>query len=395
MFNFPGFKSTIITVVSTYIFYTSLVYFYPLWESRIGVISSLSIPLLVLMTFFAAQFNRSRIAIACLVWLLFIASQHEAVFWLDWWRKNQSWLILSISLWFTVLALIKDRAFLSIHAVSRIIYFILCAGVSFYWLKFNVEIVSFVSQVNLLIELKEYFPVIFPSAVFGFLLLLLSLKSKDLTVAVLFTSSVIWQLYSSNTLALSAEVICVMVALIYLLVVCIESYFLAYRDDLTGLPTRRALKQLSLSLSRRYTVAMIDIDHFKKFNDTYGHDIGDQVLKLVATKLANIKGGGRVFRYGGEEFTAVFPRKNTEVCLPYLESLRKDVASYDMVIRDASRVGKKFRKAHKSQSYKTVNVTISIGIAQKSSKQHFDQVLKHADLALYRAKKRGRNNVSE
>lgn len=351
-------------------------------------------PLLLLVAFFAAQFNRSRISIACIIWLLITIGQKEVMFWPDWWQQNRSWLVLSISLWFTVLALMKDRALLSIHTVSRIVYFLLCAGSAFYWVRFNVDIIALVPQLDVILDLKKLLPVMLPSTILSLLLLVLSIKSKDFTIGVLLISSVTWQLFVSHHLILPTEVIAIIVAIIYLLVVCIESYYLAYRDDLTGLPTRRALNQLSLSLSRRYTVAMIDIDHFKKFNDSYGHDIGDQVLKLVAAKLGNIKGGGRVFRYGGEEFTVVFPGKNAEACLPYLESLREEVASYDMVIRDVARTGKKFRKSHKSHPCKTVNVTVSIGFAQKLSKQKFFQVLKNADLALYRAKKRGRNNAS-
>src|SRR6185436_12678910 len=79
-----------------------------------------------------------------------------------------------------------------------------------------------------------------------------------------------------------------------------ESHRLAFRDELTGLPGRRALDARLRSLPGRYTVAMVDVDHFKKFNDTHGHDIGDQVLKLVGARLAEVGGSGKAFRYGGE-----------------------------------------------------------------------------------------------
>ncbi|MGB0734344.1 MAG: GGDEF domain-containing protein, partial [Pontibacterium sp.] len=84
---------------------------------------------------------------------------------------------------------------------------------------------------------------------------------------------------------------------------------MAYIDELTEIPGRRALQRKLSLIGKRYTLVMVDIDHFKKFNDTYGHDVGDQVLRLVASKLAKVNGGGSAFRYGGEEFTLLFPRK--------------------------------------------------------------------------------------
>ena len=69
-------------------------------------------------------------------------------------------------------------------------------------------------------------------------------------------------------------------------------------------------------LGPRYVLAMADVDHFKSFNDTHGHDTGDQVLKLVAARLAQVKGGGRAFRYGGEEFTVLFPDRTLDEALP-------------------------------------------------------------------------------
>lgn len=81
-----------------------------------------------------------------------------------------------------------------------------------------------------------------------------------------------------------------------------EAYQMAFRDELTGLPGRRALNERMQRLGRNYVIAMTDVDHFKKFNDTHGHDVGDQVLRLVASRLSKVTGGGRAHRYGGEEF---------------------------------------------------------------------------------------------
>ena len=86
-----------------------------------------------------------------------------------------------------------------------------------------------------------------------------------------------------------------------------NSYFLAYHDELTTLPARRAFNDALLRLEEPYAIAVVDIDHFKKFNDTYGHETGDQVLRMVAAKLAGVTGGGRAYRVGGEEFSILFP----------------------------------------------------------------------------------------
>ncbi len=77
-----------------------------------------------------------------------------------------------------------------------------------------------------------------------------------------------------------------------------NSYFLAYHDELTSLPARRAFNEALLRLETPYAIAVVDIDHFKSFNDTYGHDTGDQVLSMVAARLARVSGGGQAFRVG-------------------------------------------------------------------------------------------------
>ena len=80
-----------------------------------------------------------------------------------------------------------------------------------------------------------------------------------------------------------------------------NTYVLAYHDELTSLPARRAFNEALLRLEAPYSIAVVDIDHFKSFNDTYGHDTGDQVLSMVAARLAGVSGGGQAFRVGGEE----------------------------------------------------------------------------------------------
>ncbi|MBN2468612.1 MAG: GGDEF domain-containing protein [Deltaproteobacteria bacterium] len=175
------------------------------------------------------------------------------------------------------------------------------------------------------------------------------------------------------------------------------SYFMAYRDELTGLPARRALKEYFLRLGSRYAVAMIDIDYFKKFNDRYGHDVGDQVLRMVASHLARMSGGVKVFRYGGEEFTAVFPNKSVDEAIPHLEGTRKVIETSQFMLRRRLRPRTKPQKIESKgiKKRKTASVTISIGVAgRENGKAAPDAVIKAADKALYRAKRSGRNRVS-
>ncbi|MDH5649932.1 MAG: GGDEF domain-containing protein, partial [Gammaproteobacteria bacterium] len=99
-------------------------------------------------------------------------------------------------------------------------------------------------------------------------------------------------------------------SLLLLVAVVQDSYILAYHDELTGLPGRRALNEQMMRLGNKYVLAMVDVDHFKQFNDKYGHDTGDQVLRFVAAKMEAVRGGGKAYRYGGEEFTILFSGKD-------------------------------------------------------------------------------------
>ena len=186
--------------------------------------------------------------------------------------------------------------------------------------------------------------------------------------------------------------------LILAIAVLQDALRMAFRDELTGLPSRRALNERLDGLGRHYTIAMIDIDRFKGLNDHYGHDVGDQVMKMVAARLARVRGGGSAYRYGGEEFTLVFPGKSIEEAIPHLEALRADIAGHKLALRKSDRAarsapGKRRRgAAHADQS---VSVTISIGVAERNERSNRpNEVVHAADQALYRAKNRGRNQVS-
>jgi diguanylate cyclase (GGDEF)-like protein len=171
-----------------------------------------------------------------------------------------------------------------------------------------------------------------------------------------------------------------------------DSWRMAYLDELTELPARRALREKFQKIGGTYSVAMLDVDHFKKFNDSYGHDTGDAVLRMIATRLTRVSGGGYPYRYGGEEFSVVFNGKDAEEARPHLEALRETIASTPFIINRASR-RKSDNKGKRGQK-KSVNVTVSIGLADsKSGSSSPWDVLKLADKALYRAKGKGRNCV--
>ncbi len=182
-----------------------------------------------------------------------------------------------------------------------------------------------------------------------------------------------------------------------LVVALIEmSYHMAFLDELTGLPGRRAFNEAALKLSENYSVAMVDVDHFKKFNDTHGHECGDQVLRMVASCLADVSGGGQVFRYGGEEFAVIFPAKTTRQCLGHLEELRRQIENAEFTVRgnDRRKNNKTKRNQARNGNKKKIQVTVSMGVACQSARNaSFDQVVRAADKALYRAKDAGRNCV--
>jgi diguanylate cyclase (GGDEF)-like protein len=180
------------------------------------------------------------------------------------------------------------------------------------------------------------------------------------------------------------------------------SYLLAFHDELTSLPGRRAFNQALLALEDKYAIAMVDVDHFKRFNDTFGHDTGDQVLRMVARRLAEVGGGGKAFRFGGEEFAIVFPQRSAAECLEHLEEIRQAIARSSFMVRGPDRshrrrgerrYTKPGRRPVGSARTRTA-VTVSMGLAESSVRlSTAERVIEAADQALYRAKDNGRNRV--
>jgi diguanylate cyclase (GGDEF)-like protein len=264
------------------------------------------------------------------------------------------------------------------------------------------------------ITFPDYIWVIFLAA--EILLLARFLLTRKLVEAALLwaQATFFWSLHSQGNaraaMAYAATAACILSASI------IEnSYLLAYHDELTGLPSRRAFNDALLGLEHPYSIAVVDIDHFKRCNDTYGHDTGDQVLRLVAANLARVTGGGRAYRCGGEEFTLLFPGKTTSQVVEPLEQLREQIERSQFRMRGTDRrqkqrgpdrrkdrVGRRPGKAQPNQELvqekqsDVLSVTVSIGMASSSKlKAAPDAVLESADKALYRAKANGRNRVEK
>ncbi len=168
-----------------------------------------------------------------------------------------------------------------------------------------------------------------------------------------------------------------------------------YLDPLTGVPNRQALDDRLHTLHGTYALAMVDIDHFKKFNDTYGHAEGDHVLRMVAQHLQGHLGKD-IYRYGGEEFCVVFEKEKKDEAESQMEKTRESLAKRKFSLRHKSRRGdeRPEEPAEEQPRGKKVQITISVGIAEhKKNSIDYHDVIKRADKALYEAKEAGRNRV--
>jgi diguanylate cyclase (GGDEF)-like protein len=168
----------------------------------------------------------------------------------------------------------------------------------------------------------------------------------------------------------------------------------AYLDELTEIPGRRAFEECLRQLGNYYAIAMVDVDHFKHFNDRYGHQVGDQMLRCIAARLEKVP-FGQAFRYGGEEFALVMPGRRMRGIVSLLDGVRQSIEESQFTIRGENRPLKKpRRKDRPSGERKQASVTVSIGVARKGPLHPTpESVVKAADEALYRAKQMGRNRV--
>ncbi len=165
-----------------------------------------------------------------------------------------------------------------------------------------------------------------------------------------------------------------------------QSLELALTDPLTGLYNRRYMETHIETLAERarqshrpFSLVMLDIDHFKPVNDTYGHDAGDEVLREFALRIQhNLRGIDLACRFGGEEFVIVMPDADIATAQAVGERLRAYVAAAPFLV---------------SNGETRLDVTISVGVSTRLDGDRPEMILKRADEALYRAKRSGRNRV--
>jgi diguanylate cyclase (GGDEF)-like protein len=362
---------------------------------------------LIIAGLIAAQFGRSRIVVSSLLWLVLLLAgndlipslaEHKIIL------LSGTMLVLSWLLWR------KDKGLLPLNALATLSEILLIAFLVYgYFIPLSQFADKFFTPLSQLVYgvfphfsalVSPFELVLFPLALLLGLLRVILQPSNNHVALYITLVVIIVNLLSANSAnqQLIANLSGLGLACYYVVAVLIDSFNMAFRDELSGIPSRRALMQFVQTLGRKYVVVMADIDHFKKFNDTYGHDVGDQVLKLVASQLNKVSGGGRAFRYGGEEFTLVFPRKTINEVIPHVEVLRRNIADYAIALRgqDRPKHPPKKGQSRKVAKPKTVSVTCSFGVAERSAEiNDFTKILKQADVALYAAKKVGRNCVQQ
>jgi diguanylate cyclase (GGDEF)-like protein len=352
-------------------------------EVIFSIIPYLFYAITVAILWISWHFNRNRFIFIILpLLLIYIAFEHLGA-------KRATDLFLYVSMLYPLHILLflslKERGLFSIWGVLKIAFFIVEIAVVLYFVFYpNSDIIT-------LLKTKLFTTSFYP--IEDIALAIAIFVITVIVILLIFNRSI---LYNSSFLIIvltfytgfyfiktphAKELLLLSISIIIFILLIRESYRLAFYDELTSLPGRRALMEDMAKLGMKYSFAMIDIDHFKKFNDTYGHDTGDEVLKMVAAKLAEVGGGGKAYRYGGEEFVLLFPSRELDESYTSTDTLRDVIAKTPFVVRN-------------KQNSKKIYINISCGVVQKNSqdKDPF-AVMKRADNALYKAKKAGRNQV--
>jgi len=237
----------------------------------------------------------------------------------------QNEFVLFITLNVLYLSLSTERGVFSVYGLQKGVFIIFQLGLFYYFTALRVSIyyrsdITVIQTINHIIN--------WPYCMIPFILLFIAAiqnifryKNHDVSFAI----GAIIGLVILFSLEIEIRELNMLAAFALMFVGTLSSvYTISYIDELTGLPGRRAYNEYMASLGSKYTIAMADIDHFKKFNDTHGHDTGDEVLKLVAKMLSTVGGGGKAYRFGGEEFVIVFNGKHKENTAEHMGHIRKE-----------------------------------------------------------------------
>lgn len=388
-------KFHLISLIST-ILVTIIAYFK---FDNIIAFKEISIGLIFISLIFSLFFGRSKAFVLLLIPLFFsLYMFYPSFIGLDG-GNNSFWYLFPITtaLGFLLIGILQERGLYCFYGVSKIVIVLFILALTYYLLAiFSIEfknaldtsIISFdiplkVNDFTFLISLLS---VLFVTIISTLFFSTNIEKAPPWVLVSLLIPAFFFQNQSSYILFSSLS------SFIFITAILKDSYSMAYIDTLTQIPARRALEESFLKLGSTYTLAMVDIDFFKKFNDTYGHDVGDEVLKLVAEQLSLVKGGGKAFRYGGEEFTIVFSNKTHNDILIYLEEVRESIAKRAFTIRSTDRPKEKPEKKVKQKNLEKVNLTVSIGVAHAPTDGKTPtEIMKKADISLYKAKESGRN----
>ncbi len=349
----------------------------PLWFSLLPLLPLILASVAILL---AWHFNKGRVFI--LVLLLLIPKLYGDF---DQGASLTAYLVVSCFC-VALLGFVSERGFFNRFAVNRILFVLMlvcwCYAIERSWVSFAFLDSAFLYTSTSWSTVLLWFILVVSSSALGIAWWL----SSDIFRACGLISIVSLLIVSHFAISgvqfdalLSAQL------LLWIWFLLMESHRMAYLDDMTKLPGRRALNEKLVGLPRQYAIAMVDVDHFKKFNDTYGHDMGDKVLKSVAAQLKRFSNPGVAFRYGGEEFTIVFRNnKHLDDVVNVLELVRESISDALVEVFDP-----------KKKKEIDVSVTVSIGVAFASLGELPDSVLKRSDEALYESKKKGRNRVSK
>ena len=348
----------------------------PVWQALLEWLPYIFVSVVMLL---AWHFNKGLILLVSLILILPLLPFESLGN-----RGNTSIYLLVSTINLTLVSQLQERGFFNRFAFNRIVFVVMqllwCFALAKEWIHLpgiNLYLVS-LHQLSFALIL---FALIYVSC-FIFLACKWWFKSDTFSGAILVS---LLLLSLMHFLALTNKQIALLhtgIFLIWSIYLLIDSHKMAYVDELTQLPGRRALNVRLLGLSKNYVIAMLDVDHFKKFNDTYGHDMGDLVLKSVAYNMDKVTSGGKAFRYGGEEFAVVFANRKKDEVLSALEQVREAIEAEKVAVYES-----------KKEAYKDVSVTISIGAALSNSERDAQEVIKQADQLLYKAKKKGRNCV--